>query len=257
MAADSSESITPLAEISHGPSRFEQFLDENQKLLLALTVLLILGAAAWIIYSGVERSQEKTAGAALTKAVGAAELEKIVTDHAGTRAAGSAMLLLAEIQWGEGKKDAAIATLKDFTTKETKHPAHPNGLASLGAKLMAQGNAAEASSLFQQIISDPQARYLAPYAHLSLGDLAQSGGDLDKAATHFERVKKDFPESRFVDAANQRIESLRAKAPLEVEPPPAPVPDAKPATPVSDAMPAAGQPAVEEPANPAPATPEP
>jgi hypothetical protein len=39
-------------------------------------------------------------------------------------------------------------------------------------------------------------------------------------------VKKDFPDSSFVDTANKRIAALKAKPPVEVEPPPAPAPAA-------------------------------
>jgi len=229
MAADLPESPTPLAEISQGPSAFEQFLDNNQKTLVILTILLALGAAAFVVYRGIEKSRQQTAGAELNKATDLAALQAVVKDHAGTQAAGSATVLLADRQWSDGQQDAAITTLRDFVAANSGHPASATARASLGAKLMAQGKAADATAVFEEIVGDPAARFIAPYALISLGDIAKAAGDLEKAESSYTRVKKDFPESSFADTANKRIASLKAKPPVEVEPPPALPADAPPA----------------------------
>jgi predicted negative regulator of RcsB-dependent stress response len=222
MAADHPESPTPLAEISQGPSAFEQFLDNNQKNLVIFAVLVAIGAAAVVVYRGVEKGRQESAGAGLSKATDLAAYQSVVQDHAGTQAASSAMILLAERQWEEGQQDIAIATLRDFIAANASHPAYPSARASLGSKLMAQGKAAEATTVFQEIADDPKARFIAPYALISLGDIAKVAGDLEKAEASYSRVKKDFPESSFADTANRRIAILRAKPPVEVEPLPAP-----------------------------------
>lgn len=224
MAADLPESPTPLAEISHGPSAFEQFLDKNQKNLIVLTVLLAIGAAALVVYRGIEKSRQESAGADLNKAADLAALQAVVKNHADTHAASSAQILMADRQWSEGQQDAAITTLREFIAANPDHPAFSTARASLGAKLMAQGKAADATALFEEIADDPKARFIAPYALISLGDIAKVAGDLDKAEASYSRVKKDFPDSSFVDTANKRIASLKAKPPVEVEPPPAPAP---------------------------------
>jgi len=251
MAADLPESSpTPLAEISQGPSAFEEFLDKNQKNLIILTILLALGAAALVVYRGIEKSRQETAGTDLNKAADLAALQGVVKEHAGTHAASSAMILLADRQWTDGQQDAAIATLRDFIAANSGHPAFASARASLGAKLMAQGKAADATTIFQEIADDPKARFIAPYALISLGDISKAAGDLEKAESSYSRVKKDFPESSFVETANKRIATLKAKAPVEVEPPPAPAP-----TPAPEASaPATPTPA---PASAAPASPAP
>lgn len=226
MAADLPESPTPLAEISQGPSAFEQFLDNNQKNLVILTILLVIGAAALVVYRGIEKSRQETAGADLNKAADLAALQAVVKNHADTHAANSAMILLADRQWSEGQQDAAITTLRDFIAANPEHPAFSTARASLGSKLMAQGKAADATAVFQEIADDPKARFIAPYALISLGDLAKAAGDLEKAESSYSRVKKDFPESSFAETANKRIATLKAKPPVEVEPPPAPAPEA-------------------------------
>lgn len=230
MAADLPESPSPLAEISHGPSAFEQFLDNNQKSLLALAVLVAIGAAGLVVYRGIEKSRQQTAGAELNKAGDMPSLQAVISDHKDTHAARSASILLADMQWKEGQQDASITTLREFIDSNPQYPALATARASLASKLMFQGKNTDAAVLYQQIADDPQSRYLAPYAMISLGDLAKVGGDTEKAQNFYNRTKTDFPESGFASTASERISSLKAKAPVEVEPPPpapiTPTPDA-------------------------------
>lgn len=268
MAADHPESPSPLAEISHGPSAFEQFLENNQKTLLALTVILALAAAGLVVYRGIETSRQHTAGALLNKAGDLPSLQAVISEHADTHAARSASVLLADLQWKEGQQDAAIASLRAFIDSNPDHPALATARASLASKLMAQGKSADAATLYQEITDDPQSRYLAPYSMIALGDLAKAAGDTEKAEGFYNRAKTDFPESGFANTASERIASLKAKPPVEVEPPPpapetpapgAAAPVAPPAAPpASIETPPAVEPAPEPPSSePSPATPEP
>lgn len=252
----------PLAEISQGPNAFEEFLDRNQKNLIALAILLALGTAALVVYRGIETGRQTSAGEALNKAEDLATLQAVISEHAGTKAAQSAVVLLAESQWADKKQDAAIETLRGFITANPGHPAHGAAQASLGAKLMAQGKSGEAVDVFQSIVSDPKARYIAPYALISLGDIAKAAGDLTKAEASYSRVKSEFSESAFVETATRRISALKAKAPVEIAPPPAPVapPADLGAQPAVVTPPAAVQPAEQVPPAVAPSqetTPEP
>ncbi len=238
MSSEHPESPTPLAEISQGPSAFEQFLDKNQKNLVILTVLLVIGAGALVVVRGIDKSSKQTAGAALNKAADLTALQAVIQEHAGTPAAGSAMVLLADKQWNEGQQDAAISTLQNFIAANRDHAALASAQASLGAKLMAQGKSADANAAFQQIVDDPKARFIAPYAMISQGDIARAGGDLDKAEVFYRRAKTDFPDSSFANTASERIASLRALPPVEVDAPPTPAPEPEVAAPTLVPMPA-------------------
>lgn len=235
MPADLQDSPVPLAEISQGPNAFEQFLDRNQKNIIVLAILLALGVAAYVIYDGIQKSRQETAGAALNKAEDLAALQAVISEHADTTAARSAMVLLADRQWNEGQQDAAIETLRKFISANPEHPALPSAKASLGSKLMSQGKAPEASDTLQSLVDDPNARFVAPYALITLGDIAKVAGDIEKAEASYNRVKTDFSDSSFAETATRRIATLKAKAPVEIAPPPKPEP---PATPAAD--PAAG-----------------
>jgi len=252
MSPDLPESAVPLAEISQGPNAFEAFLDRNQKGLILFTILLALAAVAVVIYRGVESSRQHTAGAELSKAEDLAALQKLTTEHADTDAAGSAMVLLADRQWTAGKQDEAIATLRNFIAKSPDHPSAPTAKASLGAKLMAQGKSADASKVFSELASDPEARFIAPYALIALGDIAKAAGKLSEAEGAYTKAKTDFPGSSFGEIANGRLASVKAKAPVEIEPAPPSAPPA-PAAPVTPEPVKVEAPKVESPPTQAPA----
>ncbi|MGA0845729.1 MAG: tetratricopeptide repeat protein, partial [Luteolibacter sp.] len=192
MSADRPENATPLAEITHGPSAFERFLDRNQKLLAVLGILLVIATAAWVVYSGIQKSHQETAGAALQKATDLSAIRKVIDEFPDTPAASSAMILLANAQWDDNQQDTAIQTLRDFISAQPKHPAIATAQASLGSKLMQQGKSADAASAFQAIIDNPTSTYLDGFALISLGDLAKSAGDLDRAETYYQRARTDF-----------------------------------------------------------------
>ena len=250
MSAHLTESPVPLAEISQGPNAFEAFLDRNQKGIVVFAILLAIGAVALVIYRGVETSRQQTAGAALTQAEDLAALQAVVAKHAGTIAVGSAMPLLANSQWTAGKQDDAIATLRKFIADSPQHPAIPSAKANLASKLMAQGKSGDAAKLFEELASDPAASFIAPFALIALGDIAQTAGDLEKAEASYTKAKN--ADSSFADTASRRLATLKTKPPVEIEPPPAaPAPEAKPALPpattLTPAAPAAETPTAPEP----------
>lgn len=220
--SDLKETAVPLAEISQGPNAFEAFLDRNQKGLVAFAAILALGAVGVVVYRGVQDSRQESAGAALVKADSAAAYQAVADQEAGTAAAGSALVLLADSQWTAGEKDKAIATLQKFVSTFPNHPALSSAKANLGSKLMAQGKSGDATKLFEELVAAPEAKYIAPFALISLGDIAKSSGDLAKAEETYKKVQSDFPDSAFSETANKRMAVLKAKPPVEIAPPPVP-----------------------------------
>lgn len=211
----------PLAEIVQGPNAFEEFLERNQMNLILLAIVLAIGAAGLVVYRGIKQSAEMTGGAALTKAEDLASLQAVVDENGNTQAGGSAMVLLADKQWTAGQQDVAIATLEKFISSRPNHPAVPSAKASLGAKLMTQGKSAEATKIFQELVDSPTSKFIAPFALISMGDIARTGGDLDKAKADYEKARSNFASSSFAETATNRLANLDAKPPVEIEPPPA------------------------------------
>lgn len=224
MAEDSSDTPRPLAEISHGPSAFEAFLDRNQKGMIVLGIALVAATAGWIVVQGIKDSAEKSAGAVLSKAEDLPALQDMVKNHPDTAAAGSAQLAIAAKQWDAGDQDASIETLRSFISSNAGHPAVASARASLASRLMQQGKNDEAASLFREIADAPETKFIAPYALISLGDIAKADGKLDEAEQSYKRVQDGFSGSPFADLAGQHLRMLRFKPPVEIEPPPAPEP---------------------------------
>ena len=222
MSADLKESSVPLAEISQAPNAFEAFLDRNVKGLVVFSVVIAIAAAGFVVYRELEKNKQEDAGAAFVKAKDLAGYQGVVDNDKGTLASGSAMLLLANAQWTGGKQDDSVATLRKFISENPDHPAVPTAKANLGTKLIAQGKTGDAAKILEEVVEDPAARYIAPLALISLGDIAKAGGDLEKAETTYNKVKSQFPGSEFIDEANRRVSGLKSKPPVEIEAPPAP-----------------------------------
>jgi predicted negative regulator of RcsB-dependent stress response len=209
-------SSTPLGEISQAPPSLEVFLDKHQTKIIVLAVLIAIGAIAYVVIDGIEKSSQESAGVLLSKAEDISELQGVVKNYEGTAASESAKVMLAELQWKEGQQDDAIATLKDFVSGSATHPARPSAQASLGAKLLSQGKTEEAAEIFREIADDTNARHLAPYAWISLGDIALGKGDKDAATEAYETVEREFPDSPFSQEALERRLLVKAAPPVEV-----------------------------------------
>jgi len=222
MAEDSADIPRPLAEISHGPSAFEAFLDRNQKGMIALGVVLVIATAGWIVVRGIKSESEENAGAILVKSEGIPQLQALVKDKPDTAAAGSAQLIIAAKQWDAGDQDAAIETLRGFISSKPEHPGVYSAKASLASRLLQQGKRDEAQKLFSELASDPAAKYIAPYALVSLGDMQKADGKLDEAEASYKKAQSDFGTNPLANLAGQRLKLLRFHTPTEIEAPPAP-----------------------------------
>jgi predicted negative regulator of RcsB-dependent stress response len=222
MAEDSADIPRPLAEISHGPSAFEAFLDRNQKGMIALGVVLVIATAGWIVVRGMKSESEENAGAILVKSEGIPELQALVKDKPDTAAAGSAQLVIAAKQWDAGDQDAAIETLRGFISSKPDHPGVYSAKASLASRLLQQGKKDEAQKLFSELASDPAAKYIAPYALVSLGDMQKADGKLDEAEASYKKAQSDFGTNPLTNLAGQRLKLLRFHTPTEIEAPPTP-----------------------------------
>lgn len=225
MSADSPDSPRPLGEISQAPAKFDQFLDRNQKSLVVFAMLLAVGAAGLVVYRGIQQGNEESAGQALHGADDLPSLQAILREHPGSTAAGSARVLLADKQWEEGQQDAAIETLRSFLSTNPKHAARHTARASLGSKLFSQGKNAEAREVFDDMVQDGGSRFLAPYALISLGDIARAEGDSAAAEAYYQQANTDYPGSSFNQVASSRLTVARAQPPVEIDPPPAPEPE--------------------------------
>ena len=136
---------TPIAEIDHGPSKFEIFLEENQKLLIGGAVVIFLGVLGYVGFTSFAEMKAAEAGEALASAEESEAIEQVIAQHADSASAGSAALLLAN-QKADESNQAAIDALSEFVSNYPSHPALATATTNLGLRLLNEGKLDEAQA---------------------------------------------------------------------------------------------------------------
>ena len=62
------QSASPIGEIEHGPSGLDAFLDANQKKLMVIATLLVIGVVAYVVITGLQQSAREKAAAEISAA---------------------------------------------------------------------------------------------------------------------------------------------------------------------------------------------
>ena len=222
------ETPTPIAEIEHGPSKFEQFLDNHQSKIIIAAILLSLGLLGYVVWSGLDQAEQHEAGSALIKADEIPDYQDIIKKYPDSATAASALPLLANMQWQDSQPEA-IETLQDFLNQNPEHPTAHTARVSLGLRLLQQGKTEEAKEQLSQIAENHPDSYIAPLACIALGDIAKSQSEVEEAKNWYEKARGDGDRtSSFLDMANQRLRIVNAEPPTKIEPAP-PAPPAPPA----------------------------
>ncbi len=199
---------TPLAEIEVGPSAFEQFLERNQKALIAVAVLIVLAAAALIVHRNMRHDTERKAAAALilcydetTGKYDADSLQKVTADFPGTPAAETASYLYTVALWDAGRTEDSLKALGEFIVEAPADSLRNQAALVQACRLLKLGQEDKAQESFQMVV-DSQDPVFAPVALMTLGDMARARGENDKAKALYEEVLAKYPDSSF--SFNQR-----------------------------------------------------
>lgn len=260
MADESTTSSVPVGEIDQGPSKFEQFLDKNQKLLILLVILATLAIIALVVVRGLKQQEEEAAGAALINAQGPEDYTAVIADHPDTAASGTAYLFQAQALWNEGKLDDAVETLRAYLANRPDHPARAIAQNRLGSYLLSQDDLEGAAAAFEAATAEDGAAAYNFYSYTSLGDIARAQGNIEQAKSYYEQAELNAPQGNLptfaTDTAALRQQLLTLDAP-ELVAPPAPEPVETPAETPDAGLPSAVTPpvvvpAIETPAEPAP-----
>lgn len=219
------------AEISVGPAKHEQFLDEHYGKVALIVLLCILGAAGWIIYSGMHDSMEKKAGAALVAAMPESPatgeislndegLQQVVADFNNSRAAVTASYLQAIALWNAGKEDEGNARLKAFIDSAPTEEWKAQASVTLACRLMNGGSADQAESLFRSVVDSGDPTF-SGFATMCLGDIARAKKDSAAAGSFYRELAQKFPSSAFVLHENgyaRRKALFDVQSPVRIEP---------------------------------------
>lgn len=229
----SPEEIRAIGEIQIGPSKYETFLDDHYKKLIAGLVIAGLlggGAIAWFTHC---RSVEKEAAAAIvagmqkTKPVSlqspasfdAQKLHEAVSAYASTPSVDTARYLKAMALLQQGK-DEGLALLKELASKDGSSPIAQRAQASLAMHYMTVGNKSEAEAAWRTVCATSNSLY-APLAYMCLGDMAKTAGRIEEARSFYKTVVDKYPHSYLVTSGDVpfRLALLDVDAPKPVAPP--------------------------------------
>ena len=205
----------PIAELDQGPSKFEEFLEKYQKLLVILAILVFLGVLAYVLVTGLEKKNAAEAGAAFMQATDEESLNKIITDYSSSPAAGTAAMAIAQLRTTDDDRTAALNHFID------NYPDHPGIPAKLLELALIQMNADKDADLGDpsftliKLIENDKSAFLAPRAKIALADIAASNNELQKAEQIYNEIKDS--QTHFSNVAAERLLYLKAKEPVLVK----------------------------------------
>lgn len=215
------ESSAPIAEIHHGPSPFEKFLDDHQGKLIIGGIIIIVVLGVFLIASEIKKTHHAKAGAAFAAARDMPALREVVDTYSDTPAAGSALLKLSQMQWQNAEQKESIETLQNLLATYPEHPLVTSATAALASHHLELGELDKAKENFKKVVDNEDHLALAPLALLSLGDIARREGKLDEARKFYEQIKSEkYSEIAYssISAANDRIALLGVAGPEKESP---------------------------------------
>jgi len=201
---------TPIAELDHGPSKFEEFLEKNQKILIIAATLIFLGVLAYVFFTGKEKKDAVEAGAEFMQATDENSLNQVITNHSSKATAGTAAMAIAQLRTTDDDRTAA---LNHFIDNYPDHPGIPSKLLELALIQVNAGKNSDAETTLNKLISIDQSTYLAPRAKIALADIAASNNELEKAQQIYTEIK-DSQNLHFSKIAAERLLYLNAKEPI-------------------------------------------
>jgi len=229
-----SDTPTPIAEIDHGPSKFDEFLENNQKKLVILAIAIFLAVVAYVFLKGYNKMQAENAGALLLEASNEEEYNKVISEYPGETAAGTAAYTIAAMRTSD---EDAIEAFNHFISTYPEHPMVALAEFNLAQHQINAGKTAEATATLEALIDKDNADFIIPKATIALGDIALANGEKEQA----EKLYNDainFNESKhsFVGEAQTKINYISASKPAMVDAPPKPI-EPKPLDPIKPVAP--------------------
>lgn len=224
--SNTNDAVTPapLGEIEHGPSKFEEFLEKNFKLILLGALLVIVAVAAIVITGQLADAKAQEAGNALLAAQSPEDLRAVSKDFPESAASASAQMLLADQLWNEGKEEEAQKALESVIAAGDKNPAASHAKFALATILLKKGDPDKARSQFESVLNDSSATALHPLTLIALGDIAKAAGEEEKALSYYDQKVEKYKEYGDQGLAVARLNMIGVDQPQKVSPPPAPEP---------------------------------
>lgn len=212
----------PVAETTEEISDIISQLETHKKTVLVVILAAALLISIVIVIRGLATEKHLAAAEAFSQAAvsnNIEELDKVVTDHPGSVAAGNALLTKAELEITSGKSEDAQVTLLTFVEKYKSHPRHPQGLFAYGNFYQVAGDTEKASTYYDRVLKEYPESELAPFALIRQGDLLLLAGKPDEARLKYESIMSSYRGTPFFNRIEEKIALLKVeKLPVVPEP---------------------------------------
>jgi predicted negative regulator of RcsB-dependent stress response len=237
MSLPASEPNEPRSELStpatQPPQEFDllAFWIQHQKLITRLFIAALLGVVVWGAFLFMDYRRRAGSAEALGSAKTSAEYRKVTADWAGTPAAGTAFVRLAEELRKEGKPAEAAQALREFIDQYRLHPLRIPAAHSLASSLETAGKLDEALVAYQRFGSDNAASTFAPLAFIGQARVLRALGKPEEARKVLESVEQKFQSNPLMREATMLLDELKNPAALKTGGAPRPALPPAPAPP--------------------------
>ncbi|MGL5682943.1 MAG: tetratricopeptide repeat protein [Marinifilaceae bacterium] len=204
------QQVDNLEQIEGALSRSEQFIEKNQKNLLAALLIIMVAVGGWFGYDKLVR--EPKVAEAQAQLFGAQTLFEnddyttalngdgnrlgfleVANKYSATPAGNLANYYAGLSYLYLGEYENAIAKLKAFSADDLLMG--NMALANIGDAYMQLNNYKEAASFYGKATASKQNDFSTPYILMKQGLALEKAGDAKKAVEVYSKVEKDFPNS--------------------------------------------------------------
>ncbi|PLW99873.1 MAG: tetratricopeptide repeat protein [Marinilabiliales bacterium] len=210
MAKKHSESIDGVEVIESSLSRTEQFIEDNQKTLTIVVVVILAIVGAYLGYNKYyiapleEEAEQQVFAAeqyfekdsfrlALNGDGNYLGFEYIADEYSSTKTGNLANYYAGICCLKLGQYDEAIDYLENFSSDDKV--VSPMALAAIGDAYSEKQNFDQALNYYMQAVDNSDNTFTAPTILLKAGIVAEKMGNFNKAIDIYERIKEDYPKS--------------------------------------------------------------
>ena len=177
--------------------------------IVAVIVLLALGAIGFAGYRFYSLHQQGAAAEVLAKAKTAQDYQRVIADYGSTPAGATAYLLLAQAQRNEGKFAESNITLQSFVEKNPMHEFVATARMAIAANLESIGKTDEALATYQRVVASYPHNFEAPVALISEVRIFKAKNQTDAARRACETILTEHRDSIWAGEAMRELRSLK------------------------------------------------
>ena len=230
-ATPATPDTAPEARFEWTQSPFESFLEQHFKKLLIGLIGVAVGVGAWLVMRQQSEHKAIAQAQAFTGAETLDDYKKVIANHPGSVAAGSAQLMIANLLAQNNDTAGALEELKKFTASYPNHPMTDHAAfrtaVLTGEKDGPQAGIAQYDAFINQFPNSP----LRALAQLRKADSLVTAGQRDEGLALYDAIQKDnsLYASPVLAEAKERAAQVKLQPPTEVEFVPEPTPPPAPA----------------------------